>query len=334
MYCLPRGEKIVAAQGSWIKSNGGLPLPLRAIADNVTGNQRDNVTLNNLLKGLDLDAKDFTKRVDHRPFVPSDTAACKSNLLDAQAGLKAMQEFIDASQQPENYGDALQKLSQVVGQGKAGNWTNLGCAAGKSPWGDMDMPSGTCQAASEFMERLLMELGGGLELGWGRLKPADLPSMMGLHAYQFYLWSAGPSVYKYYGASIVRHLGAKLSNAEEGTTLYVGHDSDLMLILGALGLTWDAKPYAVNSTLPGSMLRFDRDGDTITASYNYVKDFGADGGIMEKVPAVFWSSTKSQQISLKAFQELVETGSFKDCANFNESIADKSSEHLQADLVV
>jgi len=145
---------------------------------------------------------------------------------------------------------------------------------------------------------------------------------MVLHDWEFNKWWAFPPIYQWQGATIIRDIVARFKKAEEGTTLYVGHDTDITMIAGAFGLSWTAPPFAENATLPGSMLRFDLESDTVSASYHYVGSFddGDPLGAMMTSPALF-SDTRSNHISLSAFEALGHEGTIKECAFNYESDA-------------
>merc|ERR1712113_604179 len=174
---------------------------------------------------------------------------------------------------------------------------------------------GACYAAAIFAERLLMEWGSGdMEVGWSRVPIEDVPKLFLLEMWHFFNWFAPAEVHKYYGASMHRAVLKNLTEHRGGTTVYVGHDSDIMMLKGALDLTWDPEPYARNATLPGSMLRFVRDGDQVTASYIYVHNFSNANGHMQSVDARFVSSS-SANLPVPAFVELLKAGSIEECAN-------------------
>merc|ERR1712217_605901 len=110
-------------------------------------------------------------------------------------------------------------------------------------------------------------------------------------------------------------ISSRLRAAEPGTTLYVGHDSDIMMVAGALGLTWNATPYTGLVTLPGSMLRFDLDDNTISASYSYVANFSDANVSGEMSTATVHFSDGSIKMSMDTFQNLAEKNTIAECAS-------------------
>lgn len=311
-HCLPRGEQRLKAQGRWLNRRGGLPLPVRAIADDLSDGQRDNVTMHRFLEGLDIGSSSVTAQVNRLPFSKADTSACKEAEPKRKEWLAAMEASLDKATLPAGYHKQMQRLYQAMGEGTAGNWTGIPCTA-ILPKGAIAYPVGACQAAATLTERLFMEWGGGMDIGWGRVTADDILGFLTLHTYHFFKWWTLPLTFRREGASMLREVSARLRAAEPGTTLLVGHDANMMMLNGALGLWWDAHPYTVNATLPGSMLRFDREGDTITASYTFVANYSNMDGEMLTVPARFGSS--SSQISLQDFEQLAEKGSVGSCAN-------------------
>jgi len=311
MYCLPRGEEIIEAQGRWLSSKGGLPLPLRAIADDVPVGQRDKVTMERFLKGLSIPANSVSSQVDGLPFRSASTPSCSQARPTLEEMLAAMKASLEHPSLPAGYEEDMQSLYKALQAGVAGNWTGIPCTATMD--GNIPLPVGACQAAATFAERLLMEWGGGMDVGWGRVMADHVPALLRLQSFHFQKWFGLLETLKWYGASTIRSVASRLAEAEAGTTLYVGHDSDIMMLNGALGLSWNAQPFPVNTTLPGGMLRFDREGDTITSSYMYVVNFSSTDGVMLSVPALFNGS--SHNISASAFARLAEQNSVEQCAN-------------------
>ena len=189
---------------------------------------------------------------------------------------------------------------------------------------------GTCSAASGFMERFLMEWGGGLEIGWGRLPAQLIPRLLELHAWFRQVMDASPMLTSRTMASIAGSVSAALKGRSGATPnvtrIFVGHDSELNGLNAILGLTWKPTKFPVNATLPGSMLRFDTDGTTVTISYLHPTNFSHTGdmmGSMTSVPAVI-SGLQTNMISLEELQKRFATAANSSCGNvftFNEAAA-------------
>jgi len=326
MFCLPRGEDIVEGQGRWWRSRGGLEPPLHVVADLLPKDlgQRDNVTMRRFLKGLGLHVDASNVTLDHGPFAPCGSAACALNTSQL---LASAEQHLRENPPPPGYAAKLQALFAALGTGVVGDWTGLACNLTLLRDG-LPMPSGACQAASEFVERLLMEVGGGMEVGWGRMRPDQVTQLLGLHSWHFFNWFAPPETHRYFGASMARTVLRHLEAAEGGTRLFVGHDSDIMMLKGALGLAWEPAPFPDNATTPGSMLRIVREGDRVTATFFYVRDFSEGTGDMAAVNATF-ASSPSGDISFTELGSLLRTGSHAACACPSSPEA-----HHRAELVV
>lgn len=316
-HCLPRGEDIIESQGRWWGSKGGFRKPLRVVADLLQedNGQRDNVTMHRFLAGLgasSFDVSDVSVSLDHGPFAPVDTPECQRARPSAEELMASSQEHMKANPPPAGYDAQLKRLVEVLGEGVAGSdWPSLPCNYSVRDSG-LPIPSGGCNGAAAFAERLLMEWGSGdIKVGWGNLKLEEIPKLFMLEMWYFYNWFAPELVSRYFGASIIRSVLSGLD--DEGTTIYVGHDSDMMKLKGAVGLVWDPEPFPSNSTLPGSMLRLDRDGDQVTASYVYVGNFSSNSGEMLSVPARFQPSNTST-LSLAELLSRLKEGSIEACA--------------------
>mmetsp|Transcript_140134 Transcript_140134/g.390702 ORF Transcript_140134/g.390702 Transcript_140134/m.390702 type:complete len:408 (+) Transcript_140134:56-1279(+) len=326
MFCLPRGADIVEGQGRWWKANGGLDLPIRATADLMPGDtgQRDNVTMHRFLKGLGAGANSVVASLDHGPFWPAATAACERARPSTERLLASAERHLRANPPPASYRQWLEALDAAMGRGIAGNWTALNCSIAALP-GGLPMPSGSCQAAATFAERMLMEWGGEMDIGWGHMPAHKVPELQLLQTWHFFNWFAPEETYRYFGASMAHAVLSELESAQGGTRLYVGHDSDLMMLKGALGLTWNPSPFPMNATPPGAMLQFVREGDRMSATYFYVGNFSDTSGAMLSASAVF-SSTASESIGFAEFRDLLQKGSIPACANGGQPhIGDETS---------
>merc|ERR1712216_580014 len=93
-----------------------------------------------------------------------------------------------------------------------------------------------------------------------------------------------------------------------------GHDSQLNALNSILGMGWESSPWPINATLPGSMLRFDREGDSVAASYWYPSDFSKIDGVMSKSKVSF-SHSAGNTLSLSELKDRVERGTISACVN-------------------
>merc|ERR1712032_49104 len=162
-------------------------------------------------------------------------------------------------------------------------------------------------------EHFMMQWAGGVEIAWKLLGEEKVKEHSVLYAYWMWLMWGVPELYKIMGPSFARMVAHRIHLGENGTDLLVGHDTNMIMIKGALGLTWKPEPFAANATLPGSMLRFDRIADKIKASFWFVANFSSDEGTMHQVPAEF-ASTGSDQITVAKFVHLLTIGSSPTCS--------------------
>jgi len=305
MHCLRRGARIVKATGAWYKKHGQLPDPLRVVADNC---ERDQETGKKFLEGfgVDIDNKSFV--VNSRPFYANwSETICPSP--SPNKIIEATMEHWRAFATPPSHTNKMATLYARLGVGNAGNWTNTPC--------EMNMAraiiEGNCAVASDITERLLMDLGGGMKLAWGRIEAHAVPDFLTLHSWYRTVAYAVPAISANESASIVKALVDILGENAQGTTVFAGHDSELNGLSAALGLSWDAAPFPVNGTMPGSALRFDREGDKVQVSYVYVSDFSEETGTMTSVPV---STAGSQgEVSHKELSDLAQQGSNAACAH-------------------
>eukprot|EP00747_Dinoflagellata_sp_TGD_P209731 gnl/TRDRNA2_/TRDRNA2_83107_c0_seq1.p1 gnl/TRDRNA2_/TRDRNA2_83107_c0~~gnl/TRDRNA2_/TRDRNA2_83107_c0_seq1.p1 ORF type:complete len:419 (-),score=68.68 gnl/TRDRNA2_/TRDRNA2_83107_c0_seq1:58-1314(-) len=310
MYCLQRGLDIVEGSGKWFKEHVVLPEPLQVIADDC---ERDNLTARSFLAGFGQTLEQARFTVDAGPFIAAKSPDCPA--LSKNDVHSALSKQLDTFPKPSSFSELLAEVQAAMGVGAAQNWTSVECTVAE----DLEWPylQGACQAASEFVERFIMEWGGGMSVGWGHVQLDRLPVLLKLHAWFRQVVCAAPEIVATSQASISRAILAALE-AEKGTTVFVGHDTQLNALSGALNLAWNAHPFPANATLPGSVLRFEREGDTIRASYFFVTNFSDSTGSMTTVPVSFLGSSATEDdktaVSVTDFRELVEKGSIAACA--------------------
>eukprot|EP00931_Biecheleriopsis_adriatica_P053334 TRINITY_DN31201_c0_g1_i2.p1 TRINITY_DN31201_c0_g1~~TRINITY_DN31201_c0_g1_i2.p1 ORF type:complete len:480 (-),score=80.33 TRINITY_DN31201_c0_g1_i2:147-1586(-) len=330
MNCVERGADIIEAQGRFFGKHGKMPFPVRIVADTMS---RNNVTKVRFMRGLQLPEDQCTSTSNHDLFEQTAASLLRPRCLIQTPGQAAMVQSAETHMRdnpaPKEYREYLQKLYSILGKGAAGDWTDLGCSVSYN--GFFTYPVGTCQIAADVMEYLLMEWGNGTEVAWGRMDDNELTKLTLLHSWWFFNWWAPSEVYKLFGASLAQELAAKVAHRSKGTDLYVGHDSNIMMLKGALGLFWEPSPFAANATIPGCMLRFDRTGRIITASYWYPASFRDLSGKMLQVPAIF-ASTGSSRISVRRFKRLLEAGSLEACAMGLTENTDKMSSGEESSL--
>lgn len=315
--CMPRGADIVEGQGKWMREHGGLPYPIRVQVDEI---ERDVETALRFVKGLNIAVNKTSFVLDKTPFTtqqppfatqqPSSAKCIQS--FSKPPGLKASMEAALKSQMPDQL--MIARLREILGDGVGGDWTEAPCKVKSS--GLDAIPTGACSVAGSWTERLLMEWGGGMEVGWGRMKPeAELPALHHLHTSVFNAWCANDFQAARIGAMMARGVLADLNDGTDGTKIYVGHDTDIAALSTIFGISWDASPWAKKTTLPGSILRFDlnRADASVRSTYNYVASFRDTEGRMTTAPADFGLGS-GNKASFGMVKQRVEKNTVPECA--------------------
>lgn len=172
-----------------------------------------------------------------------------------------------------------------------------------------------------------MEWGGGYQVAWGNFNPDDLQHLLALHTW-FKQVGHPKAKMSWHQASIARDLLAVLDAAEAGTTIFVGHDTQLHGLNAILDLGCDASPLPGNATVPGSFLRFDLTEDTVSATYHFIANFSREDGEMTSALASF-GQPWGHNVPLSEFRKRVESNSNAACANLwpGFAIATKGDNH-------
>ena len=225
--CLPRGIEIIKGTGSYWKTYGSFPTPIHLIVDDI---QRDKDTATALLEGLELPSSVAT--VSAAPF--NSAPGCPKLSTDSEA--KFIREKMEETQKPKDWEELFNLLQNITGRGSApplsliDDVINGGYLNGRS-----------CYAA-DFAENFLLQFGGGMKLGWGKLSPFDLYRILSLRSYDRLCSKVVPGIQAYRGASIAAAVLRSLQQNGNGTAIYVGHDSDMWSLAAILNLTWEAPP--------------------------------------------------------------------------------------------
>jgi len=285
-------------------------------------------TMDNFLKGFSpgLTEEQLSVTIDRLPFRWGKSDACMAKKLSDADALKAQQDYIDANPVPDDYHHAMRDLYELLGKGKAGDWTKEPCKAGlgygpsypdpRVNRGIAMQPVGACQAATHLISQLGTEHANNMTVAWGRLGDHGLGKFGILCAYHDHVWFTNPTAAAWRAAALTRDVASKLEEAEAGTTMYFGRKSNILELAGVLGIWWPTQPKNVTKT--GSWLRFDREGDTISASYEFpLENAVGSNGAMTSVPVYFTKNGKSS-ISFAEYKELGEQNTIAECAHGNE----------------
>ena len=134
--------------------------------------------------------------------------------------------------------------------------TSLSAAGGKVKLG------GALALGASFSETLALEYADGqppARIGWGRATREDITALLGLHAWEFAVTARPPAVARAGAALLLGEVATALSApGAPALSLFVGHDTNLARIGGALGLHWQAAQFARDDPPPGGALIFER----------------------------------------------------------------------------
>jgi 4-phytase/acid phosphatase len=122
--------------------------------------------------------------------------------------------------------------------------------------------NGALALGGSFSETLALEYADGqplIQVGWGRVTRDEITRLLELHSWEFAV-TARPTTIARAGASqLLGEVAAELSAPEAPAfSLFVGHDTNLALIGGALGLHWHGVQFAPDDPPPGGALIFER----------------------------------------------------------------------------
>lgn len=134
--------------------------------------------------------------------------------------------------------------------------TSLSAAGGKVKL------DGALALGGSFSETLALEYADGqppAQVGWGRAGRDEITRLLALHAWEFAVTARPPAIARA-GASILLGEVASALSAPDAPvfSLFVGHDTNLALIGGALGLHWHGRQFAPDDPPPGGALIFER----------------------------------------------------------------------------
>ncbi len=121
--------------------------------------------------------------------------------------------------------------------------------------------TGGIATAASFAQTLLLEYAEGkpmADVGWGQVTPAMITDLSSLHALEYALVARPPLVAKAGAAALLQAVAADLRDpAGPAFALFVGHDTNLALIGGALDVHWQGRGFAADDPGPGAALVFE-----------------------------------------------------------------------------
>ncbi len=120
---------------------------------------------------------------------------------------------------------------------------------------------GGLATAASLAQTLLLEYADGkpmAEVGWGRVSAAQISDLSKLHALEFALVARPPAIATFGARALLGEIDAALlAPGGPRYTVFVGHDSNLSYIGGALGSHWQARGLAADDPSPGGALIFE-----------------------------------------------------------------------------
>lgn len=121
---------------------------------------------------------------------------------------------------------------------------------------------GALALGGSLSETLALEYADGHPLahvGWGRATRDQITQLLELHALEFAVTARPPVIARAGASPFLSEVATALSARNAPAfSLFVGHDANLALIGGALGLHWQGAQFAVDDPPPGGALIFER----------------------------------------------------------------------------
>lgn len=152
----------------------------------------------------------------------------------------------------------LPALQEIVGQGKAPNLTAIPDAVQGGYF------VGGLRVASELLvETFILEKTSAESLAWGRISTKELAQLEPIHNTYFRAMYGDLEIAQRYASGILHFIATVFSQFKGDTefTVLTGHDTNLMAVQSALGLSWECGEWASNTTSPLAGLMFNVDSE-------------------------------------------------------------------------
>ncbi|RZL84763.1 MAG: histidine-type phosphatase [Sphingomonas sp.] len=206
--------------------------------------------------------------VEHRPLGAVDPIfeplRARATAFDPAAAIRAIdRETGGMTALVRRHGAALDKLDQVLGCGAA----EQGCLSADAPGlrasadGHDLVLAGPVRAASGIAQVMLLQEVEGLprdRVGWGRVDPATLKQLGGLHAALFAVFTHSPYMAAHQAAVLGRDVLAALGSNGPRLTVFMGHDTNVTALAAALGVDLKTADYATNDVPPGGAILIEK----------------------------------------------------------------------------
>mmetsp|Transcript_11857 Transcript_11857/g.14107 ORF Transcript_11857/g.14107 Transcript_11857/m.14107 type:complete len:194 (+) Transcript_11857:239-820(+) len=130
--------------------------------------------------------------------------------------------------------------------------------------------NGKSKLAGLASEVLLAQLGGGLEVGWGRVDHSQVYGLTALHQYEWTVQRRNLPYARSKTSMMMAHiLDALSSSSRNRYIVFMGHAGDLSGVGFLLNAHWRAPPFPDNTVAPGVALRLENDGSRIKMEVVY-----------------------------------------------------------------
>jgi hypothetical protein len=267
---VPRGLDIMQGVGAQLRKTYSVQAPL-VVADDVP---RNIDSAHALAKGLGLPSSAVT--VNGSAFF-----RCKPP--DKSKETKLIAAALKSAPVPPNASALVALIDRTLGGKKH-------IAAEKNKVEDGKL-KGRISLASMAAETFLMQHGAGVPLAWGKLTPDQMYDLQRMHVYEWAIDRSAEAIEAAKSSHMLATIVEALA-ANNTTTIFLGHDTDINGVGKLLDVGWSAPPLPDNTTAPNVALRFHAASDgTISLDFVYTT-YDTTEGILLSTP-ILKSSTAS-----------------------------------------
>ena len=268
--CLPRGLRILENIGNRLRSADDTFI----VADNVT---RNIDSAHALATGLNLAPNSSNLRVDGSAFLH-----CRPRSKDKEQ--KIIEDRLIRTPLPINSSCMVSEIDGVLGGKKH--------ITGEPDKVDGDQLKGIHALASSAADLFLMQLGGGMEVGWGEVAPADVYRFNQLQVFDWTVTRRAVPIEQAKSSKMLAAILVALAQNDNTTTIFMGHDTDVNGVGTLLNIGWKAPPFSDNTTAPSVALRFESSTTGAMAIDFVYPSFDNETGLLNSSP-VFRGSEAS-----------------------------------------
>ena len=167
-----------------------------------------------------------------------------------------------------------------------------------------------------------MSHGGGLDTTWANVSADDVYNFAPLTTYRSSIEARTLAVVQFTHSNLLWHMRQQLHHMRSiggGSSIFVGHDSDLDAIATFLNLEWKSGRLPVNYTAPGAALIFripaNQSGDDADVVAGiFTPDFEKKNGEMTISEATFME-TSTNRLPLQRFDDMLTSLLLMPCVN-------------------